>query len=202
MKKQFIPLFCTALVLLAVSCKKSQDGGSNAISGNYNLVNIHAHTHSIVDESDGIGDDLTTESVSDYISIDNGGGIDITGNTMSTVKFTYSVSTELLGAEYYNGVFQDSLSQPFDITIPPTSNSSTYKLIGTDSIYFPSGFISSPSGGAPVQSVAVGGKYALSGNTLTMTITLPPQVSTENESGGITATLSSDAVETVTLQKQ
>lgn len=203
MKKNYSLLIGAALMMLTVSCKKSQDGASsNALSGNYDLVNIRAHTHSVVDENDGVGDDLSTVSVSDYTSIDNGGGLNITADMMSTVNFTYGVSTELLGAEYFNGIFQDSISQPFDVTVPPSSNSTKYQLIGTDSVFFPSGFISSPNGGAPVKSVAVGGKFVISGKTLTMTLTLPPQVSTQNAGGGVTVTVTSDAVETMTLQKK
>ncbi len=148
-----------------------------------------------------MGTDYKTVAVSDYTSINNGGGLNITASTMSTVGMTYAVYTTLQGAEFIDGVFQDSLSAPFDATIPPTSNTSSYKLIGTDSIYFPSGFINSPGSGGPVQSLAVGAKFLISGSTLTMTIIVPPQVATQS-GGGVTVNSSESATETITLQKQ
>ncbi len=201
MKNTLASLSCCTLILFAASCKKSQNSApANALSGNYKLVNIHAHTYSSADENAGGIDDQTI-TVSDYTSIDNSGGLDITGNTMSTVNMAYGVSTTLEGAEFIDGVFQDSLSFPFDVTIPASSNTSSYKLIGTDSLYFPSGFISSPNGGAPVKTIAVGAKFLLSGSTLTMTIIVPPQISTQS-TGGATITSTESATETITLQKQ
>jgi hypothetical protein len=97
---------------------------------------------------------------------------------MNTVKFTYGVSTTLLAPEYDNGVSLDFLSGPFDVTIPSTNGTSKYQLIGKNAIFFPSGFISFLNGGVPVKTVAVGAKFTVSGNTLMVTLKVPPQVST------------------------
>ena len=50
--------------------------------------------------------------------------------------------------------------------MPESSGSSSYQLIGTDSIYFSGGFVSSPALGDSVASLPSGAKYKWEGDTL------------------------------------
>jgi hypothetical protein len=99
-------------------------------------------------------------------------------------------------------VLLDSIGAPFTFTYPPTNSTAKYQLIGKDSLYFPGGggLVSPPGSGGTSQTVASGGHFVISGNT--MTITVGASQSTTQSAGGITATSQVQAVETVTLTKQ
>src|SRR5258708_31882974 len=87
---------------------------------------------------------------------------------MNTSGFTYEVSTIVYGASYVDNQFMDSLSAPFDFVLPTTSSSTKYKLIGTDSLYFPAGGIvnSAALPGGTQQAAASGSKFVIHGDTL------------------------------------
>jgi len=82
---------------------------------------------------------------------------------MTAKGLSYSVDFNASYVYYVNDVEQMSGTQPLSFTIPPTNSVAGFKLIGADSIYFPAGGFSSMG-----TSGASGGKYSLSGNTLTM----------------------------------
>ena len=185
------------LILSGVACKKDS-GGTNALSGEWKFVSMHVKGQSTAQYTDN-GVVNKTVTLSDYTTADNAGAVSITSSMMSAKGLTYSVSTTSTATIYEDGQVVDTQDVPFDFTLPSTNSVSSYKLVGADSLYFPSGGFASV-GGTSTQSAASGAKFGISGNTLTM-ISNVTQTKTENYAGVIITT-TDQAVATTTLQKQ
>ena len=200
-------LSCTVIVfgfICIVSCKKSssnESGGSGSLTGNWTFVSMTAHTE-VDDIEKTPGDVYEAISVSDYTTTNNTGTVAISSNTMTTTGMSYKVNTTVRGAEYDNGQFLDSLpSQPFSFTLPSTSSTAAYQLIGKDSIYFPQGGFASVGTSGTMPSAPAGGKYTLNGNTLTLSMNLSVSQTVEQIPGD-TVLQVDKATTTTTLQRQ
>lgn len=185
----------SSIVILLISCKKD-DANSNAtaIQGTYKLKSISANTNSTVTGTDG----EKAITVSDYTSINNAGTVVIDASKFTTTGLSYEVNTNSTSSFYQDNQFVDSFSVPFHIIIPATSSSASYKLIGTDSIYFQSGSMTSGITGS--EFGANGGRYSISGNLLTVKQN-GTKDSTFQESG-VTFHTVSTVLATVILEKQ
>jgi hypothetical protein len=202
MKKVFTPLFYGVFFLFVVSCRKDTgSAGPNILSGNYNFLNVNGNSYSVTERIQG-GSDMTVIAQGGFATNNNIGSLVITGDQMSFKGTDYAVAGTLAGAEYINAQFLDSLNEPSNDSFPAANTSAQYRLIGADSIYFPSGFVSSPSGSSQLPAFAVGGRFVINGRMLTITIAVPSQVSKENVPPGITETITSGGVEIINLQKQ
>lgn len=112
---------------------------------------------------------------------------------------TYSVNTEATTYLYLDDVLLDSLSFSFQATLPSSNGTTTYKLVGADSIYFPQGSVT--MGGAGVtQTLASGGRYSFNGNLLTIT----QHVSRDStfQDSGVTFTMNQSGVTSMIIEKQ
>jgi hypothetical protein len=195
-------LFVTASVILVFSsCKKDSSGPPpvNTITGNYIFVSASADLTSTTQVSSG-GVTLKTVSISKYTTIDNGGTLRITADTIYATGLTYSVDTTFLGYEYMNNQLIDSFSFPLTVTLSPTDEEVKYRLITSDSIYFDNGSLFSVSGGGSTATQPGGEKYVLNGNTLTLTGHVN-QKNTDNSSG-TPETITTTGIATTILQKQ
>ena len=172
MKKYFL---ITAIILFT-ACQKGIEpfddtGGStpsgNDVKGTWNFISLTANTQSIAEYTDS-GIDYKTITNSNYVSTDSTGSITFGDSTFNSANISYYVSSELTGYDYQNNILIDSTQMPFNITIDSSNSSGTYKLIGSDSIYFPSGSFISVSG-STTQSQPSGGKINISGNNLIIT---------------------------------
>lgn len=149
--------------LIVVSCKKSNAPASNVVTGNWNFVNMSTQTQVTAIQS---GD--TSVSYANYVTQNNAGSIDFTIDTMSVSGLAYSVSTTFTTYFYYMGVAYDTVTSPLSTSLPATSMSSGYKLIGNDSLYFASGGLL-PSG-LTSSSAGQGARFVISGDTLRLTV--------------------------------
>ncbi|MBS1566384.1 MAG: hypothetical protein JST39_18520, partial [Bacteroidetes bacterium] len=166
------------------------NGGVNStITGNYKFVSTYAVTSSSVQYSF-LGSVYKTVTVSDYTSINNVGTVNITSNTLASNGIGYSISDTAIAYSYVDGTLIDTIQSPFDVTIPPTSSTVTYKQISADSIYVPA------QGG----SMAAGYHITVNGNILTMTSSIVHD--TAVNVSGVTASQHSTAKSVTTLQKQ
>jgi hypothetical protein len=207
MKKQALFLSGTILLLSALSCKKNQDAAPDPqaqqkLQGTYKFISLTAHTQSNVNESIGAVSSSTT-AVTDYTTTNNAGTVVITADMISATGLTYAVSTDVRGAVFLNGQFQDSLNFPFDVSLPATSSSSSYKLIGSDSLYFSAGgFLTSvaPPSGGTVPTTGSGGRFTFHADTLILTSSV--KQSTTQVQQGTTIKTDDFATETVRLKKQ
>ncbi len=166
--------YLIAAIILFTACQKGiepfDDTGTqtgNDIKGTWSFVSLTANTQSTAEYTDS-GIDYKTIANSNYVSTNNTGIIVFGDSTFNSTNIGYYVSSNLAGYEYQNNVLVDSTQMPFSITVDSSNSSGTYKLIGSDSIYFPSGTFISVSGSTS-QSAPSGGKISISGNRLTIT---------------------------------
>ena len=82
--------------------------------------------------------------------------------TFSVTGFGYEINSNLRASLYQDNQLVDSFSSPYNMIIPSTNSASPYKQIGSDSIYFQKGSLTTGI------SKAKGGTYTLSGNLLTI----------------------------------
>lgn len=151
------------LLMVAISCKKSNAPPSNAVSGTWNFVNMSAQT-----QVNAVVSGDTTISHASYITQNNSGMILFTLDSMDVNALAYSVSSTATTYAYYKGLIYDTLTTPFSATLPATSMNVSYKLIGTDSLYFPNGGLL-PTG-ITSSSQGQGGRFVISGDTLRLTV--------------------------------
>jgi hypothetical protein len=173
------PWFLASLFLLViVSCNKEKSvdslgnaGGDGTELGTWKFIGMHASTSQTVELKSTGFDDMTTVTLSDYNTYNNGGTIKFTNAAMVYTNLVYSVDTIAKAYMYTNGVLDDSLEFPFAFTLPATSGSAAYKKIGSDSLYLQSGAINVAGGTGTIQSVGNGNKLKFFGDTMTMTQT-------------------------------
>ncbi|MBI1782411.1 MAG: hypothetical protein HYR66_13775 [Sphingobacteriales bacterium] len=204
MKYSFVKL--TLWMLISVtnfSCSKEHSidtsaggTGSGSVSGTWNFAGLSANTKSDVSETDGT-DVVRAITTADYSTTNNKGTITFATNTFTGTGIGYDLSTTAYGKFYTNGVLEDSLDMPFSFTLPPGNSSGSYKLVGTDSLYFTGGFIA--IGLDSMESKPIGYKYVISGNKLTLTSKFTN--SFQEDDNGIMATVKQSADITVVLQK-
>ncbi|HLY70372.1 MAG TPA: hypothetical protein VKR53_11635 [Puia sp.] len=201
--KKIIWLF-PALLCLFASCKKNgstPNNSANALSGSWNFTSLTSQTEAS-DEYNIGGDDFKDVTTSNYTSTDNAGTVNFSGGTAKSSGISYSVSTTLFLSSYEDNVLVDTTSSPFSSTVPSSGGTSTYKIIGTDSVFFAGGFVTSGdlTGGAPQPSTAIGYKFHVSGNTLIMTSAIAKD--SIEDLGGVSTQVHEAASFSVTLTKQ
>ena len=151
------------LLTVAISCKKSSAPPSNVVTGNWNFVNMSAQTQI----NSVLGGD-TTITYANYVTQNNSGAFSFTLDSLHVKSLAYSVSSTAKTYAYYQGLVYDSLTSPFSASLSATSMDISYKLIGTDSMYFPNGGIL-PTG-VTSTSQGEGAHFVINGDTLRMTV--------------------------------
>jgi hypothetical protein len=197
--KLLFPVAFICLFLISCSKEKSVDSstgtpggpgsGSNSLLGNWKLVGINIKTKAVIEMNDA-GINVKTVTFSDYDTKDNQGTMKITSNKMESTNWGYSVDDVAVGYFYENNVLVDSLEFPLVVTIPATSSSITYKLIGADSIHYEATATSAPGGS----------RYKIENNVLTVTSYLSTQTTGSNQ--GIPFTQTNSAKSISTLHRQ
>jgi hypothetical protein len=170
-----ITVLSAVLVILAMgACKKSNSGGSsgstNPLSGEtWTFVDLSSDANLTATESGLISGKIV--DITDFTTIDNSGTITFTADSMSGSGIGYTIDTTYTTYTYV-GSTSDTVTTPYTTTIAPTSSSTSYQLIGTDSIYFGSGTPFSVSLYAGDTVKIEGAHFTISGNTLTLTSTI------------------------------
>lgn len=163
MRLNFVIAAIGALSIIVISCKKSNGPAANAVTGNWTFVNMSAQTQVFAVISGG-----TTITKANYVTQSNSGNFTFTIDSMDVNSLQYTVSSTATTYAYYQGLVYDSLATPFASTLPSTSMNVGYKLIGTDSLYFPNGGLL--PAGITSSSQGQGAHFAISGDTLRMTV--------------------------------
>lgn len=199
-KNQQLTLLTTCIVLILIaSCSKSKTGPSTQgpLGGNWNFVSLHVQSQTIAQASQG-GESDSSVSTSNYTTIQNAGVIVFTADSMVATGLTYAVADSVTGMLYVNGILVTTSREPFNVSLPAMNNSSAYKLVGTDSLYFPGGgYLSGMSG--TQATAASGSKFVITGNTMTITGQINQTSSSVVQ--GVTANQVEMGTYTVTLQK-
>ncbi len=212
MKRNILFALPALMLIMMVSCQKeitdpSLDGtytggsgsggsggtGSTDITGNWKFVSMSAVTLSTVQVSQP-GDVLKTITSSDYTTTNNTGTVVISSTAMAVTGMSYSVNATAIALTYDNNVLVDSTAAPFTFSLPSYSSTTTYKLVGTDSISYTGQSIS------PAVSGGSGAHYTLSGNVLKLTTSVIKD--TTINLAGIIETQHSTATGVTTLQRQ
>ena len=188
------------MILTMVACKKSNSGSSSSTNplagGTWNFVDLSSNANLTATESGLISGKIV--DLTDFTTIDNSGTISFTADSMSGSGIGYTIDTTYT-TYTYAGTTSDTVTTPYTTTISPTSSSTSYQLIGSDSIYFGSGTPFSVSLYAGDTVKIEGAHFSISGNTLTLTSTIDQAGSVTYE--GITAPSVTQIKSTITLSK-
>ncbi|NCU04186.1 MAG: hypothetical protein GXC73_09395 [Chitinophagaceae bacterium] len=190
--RNFTPIL-TVIILAATSCKKEgSENSSSLLSGNWKFVSATGST--TVTNSVTFGSDvMKTEATTSFTSSNPKGSYNMTATQITGNGIGYDFTGSSITKVYTNNVLLNQLTVPTTGTIPPTNLSSTYKLIGTDSLYFETK--------VPGTANAGGCKFKLEGTKLTLFMKINTKSFTDI--GG--ATVSADNIHvntTIILQKQ
>ncbi|KAA2243001.1 hypothetical protein F0L74_10800 [Chitinophaga agrisoli] len=164
-------LLLAAFASFIVSCSKNDtppetQPETNAISGNYDLVGLRA------------GGGVTwTRPVEQIVTINrynyamhlSGGTATIDVNKIAAKDWTYHIDTLMYNKTYTKGVLTDVSEEPISKDVRAGNSTITYKLVGTDSVFFDKGIVG--IAGDPLMPVAMGGKITWAGDTLIMRAT-------------------------------
>jgi len=163
MKRTLLLLAASATFI--VSCGKDDtQPETNAITGNYDFVGLTARG-----TTETISGNLRSIATYGYYGLQPKGTTVIDAQKIENKDWTYSVDTIVHGETYMDGELMGISDQQMVLDVPSSSSSATYKLIGTDSIYFDKGFVSGVgAGGSTTPATPAGYKIAWSGDTLIM----------------------------------
>ena len=139
----------------------------NALKGLWNFTSAGANTQNSVEFTiDGETD--KSLSVTNYTSQNNNGTLVIDDSIFHLNNFTYVIDTSIKTYSYINDTLVDSINVPLTYYVPASNLSAKYKLIGTDSVYFPEGGFVLP-GNDSTTSKPYGLKFNITGNVLKLT---------------------------------
>jgi flagellar basal body rod protein FlgG len=220
--KNFARLVAFCSILLAfTSCGKEKSidtlgvtpGGSGSGSGSGNgggssngsevaswkFVSMHVVTSETMDATY-MGMPMKVINTSDYTTNDNAGYFKFDGSVMFTTDWAFSVNTQRKMVVSSGGQTFPAQSMPFTATLPATTETSNYKKIGTDSLYFSAGVTIGVNSGGFEDKRPAGCKLKWDGDKLYMTWSY-----TETSTGdynGVTGTVTGKYTYVTTLQKQ
>ena len=173
MANKITVLSAVLVVLIIGACKKSNSGGSsstNPLTGTtWNFVDLSSNANLTATESGLISGKIV--DVTDFTTTDNSGTITFSADSMSGSGIGYTIDTTYTTYTYV-GSTSDTVTTPYTTIVAPTSSSTSYQLIGSDSIYFGSGTPFSVSLYAGDTIKIEGAHFSISGNTLTLTSTI------------------------------
>ena len=157
------------VLLITVACKKSNSGGgstANPLTGTtWNFVGLTSDANLTATEP-GVA---SVVDITDFTTIDNSGTITFTADSMSGSGIGYTIDTSYTTITTIGTGQPDTVMTAYTTTISPTSSSTNYQLVGTDSIYFGAStpFAVSLYAGDTIK--IEGAHFTVSGNTLTLT---------------------------------
>jgi len=167
MSKNILAFTTMMMSVFFMSCKKESSQPSNGdIIGTWNFASMEADGTVSQEYTDGFG---TTKTINtyDFVTEDNKGTVTFDGSTITSSNLSYSVDYVVSAKTYQDGVLIGSATLPVNTSYPASSSTATYKMVGTDSIYFEGG--SMFMGGVTTEIIPSGAKLAFEGNTLYMT---------------------------------
>ncbi len=211
------PLFLIcAIAVFIVSCRKevnlqdltnpppgggSGSGNNNSIIGKWNFVGMTAHSKTTITAGTGIDEEKIISSYG-FISQQNKGTITIDASKFTSAGIGYSIDTVVNTEMYLGGVLFDTLETDFQIDMPLSSGSVAYQAIGTDSIYFESGFITlEPSGGAGTPTATTPAGYKISWLSDTLVLKMQQSKASIQNVNGVQAQVVNNISQMVKLKK-
>ena len=159
-----------------VSCQKeasfqedSVNNTNSAILGKWNFVGMVANFRSTIKAGIGPAEEKIISSYG-FVSQNNTGTVTIDNKNITSTALGYSIDTVVNTEFYLGGVLFDDIETDIEMDMPLSNGSTKYKAIGTDSLYFESGFVTlDPSGGGtgiPSATIPTGSKISWLNDTL------------------------------------
>ena len=181
------------MCVLFVNCKKD---ATDPPTGTYSFVSMQTNAVSTTSSTDG---PHTTVHVKNYVTKYNAGTVTFAASTMSSTNLSYHIDTFSVVSSYNNGVLEEKMGLPFFFSFLPTTATSSYKIIRSDSLYFTSGTMFR-DGLSTHLAEPIGAKIQREGDKLFMTIHI--NYTSTRTIGEIIITDAFNAVTTITLQKK
>lgn len=171
-----VNLFMLLLALTAFSCQKelsfeNTPGSNNPASllGNWNFHGLEASVESA--SSFNLGG-VPGKIVATYHTTtqNNKGTLTVTSGTMNTTNLGYKIAADVKVITYGGGQIIDEQDEHIDFDLSSSSASSDYQQIGSDSLYFPNGFMWDipDTNGQQLDGASdpAGARFRISGDTL------------------------------------
>ena len=207
-KTKTLFLIC-AIGTFLVSCQKesslqgdSVNNVNNAILGKWNFVGMVANFKSSVTTGIGPAEEKIISSYG-FISQNNTGTVTIDDKNITSTALGYSIDTVVNTEFYLGGVLIDEFETEFEMEMPLSNGATKYKAIGTDSVYFESGFVTlDPSGGGtgtPTATIPTGSRISWSNDTLVLKTIVSN--STIQNVNGVSAKVTTNISQIVKLKK-
>lgn len=199
MKNLTLPLLIVT-IFFTVSCKKESSNNEKGteLSGTWNYI---GGTLSGESSSELSSDDISVKAVmfTNYITKNNTGTISFANNKMVSNNMSYVTEGTVNTKQYMDGALVSDEDSPFNMTMPPSSSTTDYVEVGSDSMYCAGGSFITMDDGGDLQSKPAGIKYRLEGDKLIMTLRSKSEtVVTED---GVTQKDKFDVTMIMTLQK-
>ena len=166
------------------------------IQGNYKFISV-TQTSDVTQQITSGSDVAKTVTIAAFTSTNNTGTLKIGVTTMTTNNMSYTANMVAKVYTYSNGSLLDSTDMPFAFNIPPSSGTVSYKMIGSDSIYFSSGTMLMSDIMQPTHPI--GARLKVEGDKLYITQNV--NLSTTQNVQGATIFSVSKAIDVITLQK-
>jgi hypothetical protein len=162
MRATSVFILCLSCGLIVISCKKSNSSATstNVVTGTYTFVNMNVQSQETQTEANGI----TAVALADYITKNNTGTVQFTADSMAGNGVGYSVDTSVITNFYLSGTLYAADTTAFTATMPATSTTQAYKLVSTDSLYFPNGGLI--PAGLTSSGAGQGARFVVTGDTL------------------------------------
>jgi hypothetical protein len=193
---------CMVLVV-ACSKNKSRPGGQTGqLVGNYTFQYLTT-TINASESVSYLGQTASLVLIGGYKSKQNTGTVAFTADSAIGNGIGYSYDTTAMAIKTIPGTPNDTTYGQLSDTVPATSSSSKYTIIGTDSIYFPGGVIGAGSAlnGSPIPvAPPTGGHFSFVGDTLIITTVI--NTTYPDNSLGVPATVNANVNATIKLLKQ
>ncbi|HEY4288783.1 MAG TPA: hypothetical protein VGN00_16885 [Puia sp.] len=206
MRRKNVYFLVTGFLLLLAACSKNTsrpNGGSNStqLVGNYQFLYMTTNIN-VTESVSFAGQTASVVILSGYKTQENTGTVIFTADSAMGNGIGYSYDTTATVIENDPGAAPDTTVQAFTGSVPATTSSSKYQIIGTDSVYFPGGVLGAGGiTGAPAAiAPPTGGHFTIQGDTLIITTkinqTYPDNIN------GIPTTANANINATIKLLKQ
>lgn len=193
-------------LLLLAACSKNTskpNGSSNStqLVGNYNFLYMTTNIN-VTESVSYLGQTASVLILSGYKTQQNTGTVVFTADSAIGNGIGYSYDTTATVIQTSPGLPSDTTVQAFTGSVPATSSTSKYQIIGTDSVYFPGGVLGAGgiSGAPAAVAPPTGGHFTIKGDTLTITTkinqTYPDNIN------GVPTTATANVNATIVMLKQ
>jgi hypothetical protein len=162
MRKTLLLLFPFLTLFVLFACKKHNDTlASQGLGGTWIFLTANVQTQVTED----FGGGVTMASNANFFTRNNTGTMTFNTDSMVIRGLGYSVDTTTKANFYLNNVLYGDTLVAVSYTVPPTSSTAKYSIIGSDSLYFPKGGILTALDST---SKGQGGRYTINGDSLTL----------------------------------